>query len=331
MKIAAIDIGSNAVRTIIGTLAPEESSHYLIQEQKRYPLRLGKESFLYREFRQYSFEQAALFMKKITQSMKDHSVSLCLCTGTSALRMATNRQELIHQTQRQFGISINTIEGNLEALLVSLAILHRSPQDSKNTPHLLIDLGGGSTEIILCQGKTILKATSVSVGTINLLQQDHQRESLLQKIKETINQSITPLIKKRGVVLVTGTGGSLRYFGKLKKILFDQKNTTTLLPEELLAVGKKIVESNVQERIKLWRASPNRAELVVPAHHILSTCLESFNWQQIHLPRIGLADGLLDLLAKEALRFQREETDSGIFPEQVVVDDQELVVSCGFS
>ena len=320
MNAAAIDIGSNAVRMIIG--APDENGGYRSLKQKRYPLRLGKESFPRGMFDQESFEQASLFLGQIAQTMKDHSVFLCLCTGTSALRMATNRQLLIDQIKKQFQISINTIQGDLEGWLVTQAILHRSPEPSK-LPHLLVDIGGGSTEIILCQKNSILVAISVNVGTINFLQQENKRENLLKNLAAKISEHILPLIKDKKKVLITGVGGSLRSLGKLNKILFSQKNTTQLLPEELAAINESILHSDEETRVDQWGLSLNRSQLILPASHIFSTCLKEIPWEKISLPRVGLVDGLMDLLTRQLHLSRREGKALG----DIEVEKHKLTIS----
>ena len=217
VKIAAIDVGSNGMRLLLGELRGDGS--YRVGPRKRVFGRFGEEPFQYGEFRQKSFDLAFKLFGKFSRIMEREGVRHCLCVATSAFREAKNSSQLVQAVAERFHLSINVVDGQLESDLVIAGVWGEI--DCGNHPYILIDIGGGSTEIVLAQGKRNRKMLSVEVGTVRLLP-EMERPSMggpqLHLLREGMAREILPALAGGGqVVPVVGTGGKPPAPGEIEK------------------------------------------------------------------------------------------------------------------
>ncbi len=296
MKLAAIDIGSNGVRLLVGHV---ESGKLNLLFRKRAQIRFGADSFEHGEFRKKSFKEADKLFSDFKDLMKKEEVTQCLCVATSAFRDARNRKELIDHVESNYKITINTISGVLESDLIFNAI--KNKLTLKDKYNLLIDIGGGSTEVKLTNGIKSLKTLSVDIGTVRLMQEMSDIEEFndsLDFLEHEIQLEICPLLK--GVdaadLQFIGTGGNLRRMGKLKKKLLSKYDTSYIKKKHFRPIFEKIIATNFEDRVNILGLREDRAEVIIPALYILKIISRNFNWDRLELPEIGLAHGVLESL-----------------------------------
>ncbi|MGB2088521.1 MAG: exopolyphosphatase, partial [Psychroflexus salarius] len=168
-KIAAIDIGSNAVRLLISTITEPKDKPVTFKKTSlvRVPIRLGQDVFTTGEVSIYNQKRMLKTMKAFKFLMECHEIEEYRACATSAMRDANNRNELVEVIKEQANISIEIIDGDDEASIIAATDLHALIDKDKN--YLYVDVGGGSTEFTLyVQGKT--KASkSFKIGTVRLL------------------------------------------------------------------------------------------------------------------------------------------------------------------
>ena len=294
-------MGSNGVRLVVGQLSPQGLS--TIHLRKRVPVCFGQEVFEYGEFRHQSFEQAQQLFSDFCQIMHQESVEQCLCVATSAFREAKNSAQLTQEITGAFNLFINILDGSAESALIVRGVSQQLPLAHRH--HLLIDIGGGSTEITLARGEDVVKAISIEVGTRRLLQRGKSPQqwqeplkALSNSVKRRIFSHFTPQVSKD--LQFIGTGGNLRCLGKLKKTLLDKDNTSCLKHKHFQLIFPQLMATTYQQRIQQWDLKPDRAEVIIPACYILNACLgELEQWPEIQLPPGGLADGAFSLLAQD--------------------------------
>src|SRR6187402_2789655 len=202
MKLAAIDIGSNAIRFQVST-ALDNAPVVLFKklEYVRFPLRLGHDVFSTGRISEKSMEKFKKLMKTYKLLIELYEVSDYMFCATSAMRESENGYELARQVQEELGVTINIIDGNREAELINRAI---SSYLTDKT-YLHIDVGGGSTELNLYVGGKKLRTRSFKVGSVRVLEHNDSPimwEDMEHWVRENIKKSY-------GKVTAVGTGGNI--------------------------------------------------------------------------------------------------------------------------
>jgi exopolyphosphatase/guanosine-5'-triphosphate,3'-diphosphate pyrophosphatase len=254
------------------------------------PLRLGEDVF---QSGRISVKRANRFIKTMTafKLLIDvfEPVAYRAC-ATSAMRDAINGEELIRQIKRECGLKIEIIEGKTEAELIFQN--HVEEHLDKNKSYLYIDVGGGSTEITLFHKNQVLFSHSFEIGTIRWLKNQVTKEKWTEfkdKMKEIANNH-HPLV-------AIGSGGNIN---KIFKLL-DRKDKP--LPySKLRELYDEMKPHTVEERMEIWGLNPDRADVIVPAAKIFLSIMKAADIDEIIVPQIGLADGIVHQLHEEHRR-----------------------------
>jgi exopolyphosphatase/guanosine-5'-triphosphate,3'-diphosphate pyrophosphatase len=283
MILAAIDIGTNAARLLI---AKVERSKVRIVLQKlayyRVPLRLGEDVF---EKGKISSKKALHFQQTI-QAFKllaaTHAVSKLRAVATSAMREASNGKKIANQIFQQTGVEIEIISGDEEAQLIfnSFDLL----QLQKQQQFVVLDVGGGSTEISIFEHGQKVAARSFELGTIRILK---------GKIKADIWTDFEAWIRKNVRLdeahVVFGTGGNINRALKMS----DTSTNDTLQLAVLQKLHAALLPLSIEERCNQFKLKPDRADVIVPALQIYITALEVLGQDRLVVPKIGLSDGVI--------------------------------------
>ena len=198
MKLAAIDIGSNAIRFQVSTVL-ENSEGLLFKklEYVRFPLRLGHDVFSTGRISPQSEQKFKKLMKAYKLLIELYEVKDYMFCATSAMREAENGPQLVDDIQREFGISIHIIDGEREAELINRAI--QSYLTDKTYLH--IDVGGGSTELNLYTGGRKIKTRSFKIGSVRVLEQNDS-PAVWKEMENWIREEVK---KEYGKVTAVGT------------------------------------------------------------------------------------------------------------------------------
>ena len=290
MRLAAIDIGSNAARLLISDVTtnygkPEFSKINLV----RVPLRLGFDVFDNREIPEEKTEMIIETLKAYRHLCKAYKVDHLKAAATSAMRDAVNAQEVIQRVLEQTGIGIEIISGSSEATLIYEN--HIAENLDKEHAYLYIDVGGGSTELTFFAGNELIFSSSFNIGTIRLLKQqvtDAQWETMKEYIKrETRHYS--------DQIIAIGSGGNIN-----KVFSISKRKEGKPLPLELLKdYYKEFSAFSLPERMRLYKLREDRADVIVPALQIYINTMRWANAPEIYVPKIGLSDGLIQHLYSE--------------------------------
>lgn len=290
MRLAAIDIGSNAARLLISDVipGPQSVSEFIKVVLVRVPLRLGFDVFEKGEISPAKVEKILKTIKAYRLLLDVYDVKHLKACATSAMRDAVNANAILKKVKEETGIKIHIISGQEEASFIYEN--HVAEEMSKDESYLYVDVGGGSTELtFFSDGKLVFKE-SFNIGTIRLLK-NQVSESLWDQMKDFIQK------KTKGYHHVTaiGTGGNINKVFSLSK----RKEGKPLSLELLRDYYKEFNNLSVPDRIMMYKFHEDRADVIVPALLIYINVMRWADAENIFVPKIGLADGLIHSLYEE--------------------------------
>jgi exopolyphosphatase/guanosine-5'-triphosphate,3'-diphosphate pyrophosphatase len=283
MKFGAIDIGTNAARLLVGEVS-KQGNHSFVKKisYTRIPLRLGVDVFdkgTISPKKQDQFVKTMAAFKLISEIFDVKQLRAC---ATSAMREAKNGKAVSKLIFEQTGIEIETISGDEEARLIfgTFFLL----DFDKNSPFLVIDVGGGSTEISVFEDGKRVASKSFQIGTLRLLKEKTDKSiwnDISTWLKEHVNLSIEHKF--------FATGGNIN---KVHKMLGAQQNESINL-DEMIDLRNKLNAMSLEERVDAYQLKPDRADVIIPACDIYSFIFNELNCQDFLVPKIGLSDGMI--------------------------------------
>ena len=288
-KIAAIDIGSNAVRMLICYIIPS-GKKYIFQKNSylRLPIRLGEDSFkdgIISKSKIHKLSDAILSFKYI---MNVHDVEYYQIYATSALRESKNSKEVILEIKKTTGLKINLISGLKEAKIISKGTSLEKLQ--YNRSFLYVDVGGGSTEYSILRRGEEKKSKSFKIGTIRLL-----NNLVDDKLFIDIKYWLDTYLDDQDKIKLFATGGNIN------KI---QSMTGSKIGKPISYLSLKDLYNNLtkydyQERMVKFDLNPDRADVIIPALKIFITTMESVGSNKLFVPKVGLVDGMINEIFHE--------------------------------
>ncbi len=291
-KYAAIDIGSNAIRLLISTVIEKDEKPPQFKKTSliRVPIRLGADVFLKGNISEVNYLRMLDAMNAYQLLMKTHGVTKYRACATSAMREADNGIEIARKIKLETGIDIQIINGTDEAAIIASTDL-RDLIDSDNT-FLYVDVGGGSTEFtVFANGKTVV-SQSFKLGTVRILN-DMIRESVWDDVKKWIKKNTEAYEN----VSLIGSGGNINNIYKSSAV----KIGTPLSYFYLTNYYEKLKSLTYHERIYELQMNPDRADVIIPATKIYLSAMKWCKAQDIYVPKIGLADGIIKSIYNETL------------------------------
>jgi exopolyphosphatase/guanosine-5'-triphosphate,3'-diphosphate pyrophosphatase len=288
--LAAIDIGSNAARLLITEVATYKDGtvDFTKLNLLRIPLRLGFDVFENGIIPPEKVTKLIDTMKTYQLMMGIYNVEAVKACATSAMRDARNSAEIVKQVRAVTGIDINIITGSEEANVIYET--HIAENLSSDQCYLYIDVGGGSTELTMFAKNHIVFKESFNIGTIRLLSNkvtEAQWEHMKWFVK-THTRDLQP-------VIAIGSGGNIN-----KVFSISKRKEGKPLPLELLKdYFKELGSSTIEERMHIYNLRKDRADVIVPALQIYTSVMRWAGAEEIYVPKIGLADGLIKVLYQE--------------------------------
>lgn len=291
MRLAAIDIGSNAARLLITDVIEKEGSKPEFQKLNlvRVPLRLGFDVFENQEISASRKDKILKTIKAYKYLLDIYEVKHWKACATSAMRDARNAGEILEQVRKETGIGIEVITGDAEASFIYEN--HIAENLDKLHSYLYIDVGGGSTELtFFANGKLVFKK-SFNIGTIRLLKNqvdDFHWDEMRDFIRRETRQHPDDII-------AIGSGGNINKVFSLSK----KKDGKPLNVQLLKDYYKELSSFSLEDRIRMYKMREDRADVIVPALSIYINVMRWANIDEIYVPKIGLADGLVQNLYEE--------------------------------
>jgi exopolyphosphatase/guanosine-5'-triphosphate,3'-diphosphate pyrophosphatase len=290
MRLAAIDIGSNAARLLISDVSTNNGrAEFNKVNLVRVPLRLGFDVFDKKEISPEKTDMILHTIKAYKHLIEAYKVDHHKAAATSAMRDAVNARAIIDQVEQETGILIEVISGGSEAALIYEN--HVAENMESSNAYLYIDVGGGSTELTFFAENKLVFSASFNIGTIRLLKgqvDDTQWETMKEFIKKETRAFTDHII-------AIGSGGNINKIFSLSK----RKEGKSLSLDMLKDYYKEFSSFELPERMRVYKLREDRADVIVPALLIYINTMRWANAPEIFVPKIGLADGLIQHLYED--------------------------------
>jgi exopolyphosphatase/guanosine-5'-triphosphate,3'-diphosphate pyrophosphatase len=285
---AAIDIGSNAVRLLVSTITEQKGrkdTDFRKTSLVRVPIRLGEDVFEKNVISEKNIERMVDTMQAFNLLMKSHGIEKYKACATSAMREAKNGAEVVEKIKAKTGVEIEIIDGNHEAAIIAATDLHELIKNDCN--YLYVDVGGGSTEYTLyISGKTVA-SRSFKVGTVRLLNnlvEDGAWEEMEKWVRETT--------KPYKDIDLIGSGGNINNIFKTS----GKKEGKPLSLAYIKKYNELLNSLSYEERVMDLQLKSDRADVIIPASRIYLNSMKWARADNIFVPKIGLADGIIKSL-----------------------------------
>jgi exopolyphosphatase/guanosine-5'-triphosphate,3'-diphosphate pyrophosphatase len=308
LRLASIDVGSNAIRLLIGEV--DGSRAYRVITQERFPVRLGHNAFRHGSLAPEMADRAVRGLSLFRRQMETLNVTRYRAVATSAVRESRNGEAFVGRVRRATGLELEVITGAEEARLVQIAVRNRIPFDGKRWA--VVDVGGGSVEVMLVSDAGILWSESHAMGTVRLLEEfdgagiDRMRHFMAEYTATLRLASRQRLDDVRGLI---ATGGNIEALAKL--IGAEQsKDGVSLVPvSRLAAMAEDLASLPYDERMRRLDLRGDRADVIVPAAFLYERVARLTGVETVHVPHVGLKEGVLLDLAENLVAHPYHENE----------------------
>jgi exopolyphosphatase/guanosine-5'-triphosphate,3'-diphosphate pyrophosphatase len=295
IKLAAIDIGSNAIRLMLAEYSPLGLKP---MNKYRVPIRLGGDVFEKGKISSKNLRASARAFRKFRQLMVKAKITRWRAVGTAALREAKNGKAFVELMRRKSGIEIEIIDGVEEAKLIHLGVKKEIHLDTHHC--LLIDIGGGSIELTFSDMGMLSATQSFPFGTVRTIDRMKKKRLNENQLRVVIGDYLQPMSHYisshnpgRKLDFAVGTGGNLEAIGRLKTEMLKKSSRTSITAEELAQMIEKLSRMTIKERIEKLQMRPDRADVILPAALIVQSAMRLAGIERLLIPYVGLKDGIL--------------------------------------
>jgi len=286
LRYAAIDIGSNAVRLLIADVIQNNKTvSFKKNTLIRVPLRLGDDAFLDKLISPNKTEELIKTMVAFRNLIDVYKVSDYMACATSAMREASNGSLLVAKIKSEAGLDLEIVEGQREANIIYASHIEQSLDRKKN--YLYIDVGGGSTELSVFSNGELISSRSFNLGGIRILDNQDKDETWAE-MKDWVKNVAQSYKNLSGI----GTGGNINKLYKMAEVKDGSPLTFTKLRE----LYSYLNSFSLKDRINVLGLNQDRADVIIPASEIYLTVMKWGGVKQIFVPRVGLVDGIIQLL-----------------------------------
>lgn len=281
MKLAAIDIGSNAIRLqITRVIEFEHQITFKKLEYVRFPLRLGQDVFLTGKIGPVREEKFIKLMSAFKHLIDLYEIDHLYACATSAIREAENGKTLTQRTLEELGLDIQIISGEEEAEFINKVI--RINLDEK--AYLHIDVGGGSTELNFYRNQEKIVSESFRIGSVRRLEHTDTPQ-VWDEMKAWVEKQVRG---QKGPIVAIGTGGNINKLYELSKVSKQRRMSL----ESLNATQQMLSSLSLEERMSRLQLNPDRADVIIPASEIYVHAMKAAKARTILVPDVGLKDGI---------------------------------------
>ena len=284
MRYAAIDIGSNAIRLLVKESVIKSKNDFYFKKISltRIPVRLGKDVFSNGFISNSTITKLIKAIKAFKLIVEINEVNFLRACATSAMREASNSQIICEQILKETNINLEIISGDEEARLI-FSNFHLSSLDETSN-YIFIDVGGGSTELSLIERGVKTASKSFKVGSVRQLNVVDTK-NVKSKMKEWINSSV----QEKSKIIAIGTGGSINKLYSLG----EHSLQAPIGYESLDKILNLIRSYNYEQRVRVLKLKPDRADVIIPSGDIYQLVMECANADKIIVPKVGLSDGMI--------------------------------------
>ncbi|GAB4527279.1 MAG: Ppx/GppA phosphatase family protein [Pleurocapsa sp.] len=330
--IAAIDIGTNSIHMVVVKIEPSLPAFTIIAKEKD-TVRLGDRN---PKNGHLTVEAIARSMAALTRCKKladSLNASQIIAVATSATREAPNGENFLQQIESELGIVVNLISGREEARRIYLGVL--SGFDFNDQPHIIVDIGGGSTELILADIHEPRFLSSTKIGAVRLSKEfvttdpisDAELNCLRAYVKGMLERSVDEIwgnLQLNEIPRAVGTSGTIETLATIhalekQGLVPNPLNGYEMSRKDLEKIVKKLAAMGYQERLNVPGISDKRAEIIVPGAVILLEVMTMLKLDSIMICEQALREGIIvdwmltHGLINSRLRYQDEVKKRNVF------------------
>ena len=297
--LAAVDIGANSVRLKIARVVRKRLQ---MLHEDREVVRLGESVFRTGALDPAAMEQTVRVLRRFQKATQAHEATQVRVVATSALRDANNGPAFVHWVHAALGWHVEVISGVEEGRLIHLGVTTNTRISGRQ---LLIDLGGGSCELIVSQKGQIETVHSLPLGAVRLtrefLQHDPPTEIEIEQMRGLISEEVGRIRRKlteHKINLTVATSGTPAALSELWAT--SRPGPVSVVPRAgLLRLTKKLSVLNLQQRRALEGIGPRRSEIIIAGAHVFSELLTELQLTSFRYLPFGLRDGILAQMAAD--------------------------------
>ncbi len=304
MRVAVIDLGTNTFNLLI--VETDREHNYKILFNNKLPVKLGEGGINRKEITEDAFQRGIDAIEQHNRTIIDHRVTAIYAFGTAALRDATNGEQFIRAIREKFNIRVELITGEREAELIYLGVKQAVSLDNEKV--LILDIGGGSNEFIIANGKQIFWKYSFQLGVAKLLDQflpsdpirQEETEKVIRYLEDELQELFTAVANNKVNTLI-GASGSFETFTAMIKA-DDEKfeSETATMPvateidtHEFNMLHNRLVASTIEERSEMKGLEPMRIEMIVMASLFVKFIIDKLAIQNIIQSNFALKEGVV--------------------------------------
>ena len=339
-KLAAIDIGTNSTHLLVAAVDTSLGT-FNIEQAEKSTTRLGERDPETGALTDAAMKRGLETLRRFRELAASHAVEEVVTAATSAVREAPNGRDFLQVVKDELGLEVDLVSGPEEARLIYLGVLSGMPFGER--PHLVLDIGGGSTELILADGRDARALTSTRVGAVRL-QRDFvkddpippQRRSFLQAfIQGSLEPAVDKVhrrIKPGETPVLVATSGTAMAIGALAASEDDRPplklHGYKVSRQRLNRVVDRLAVMTPEQRRGLAAINDRRAEIIVPGSLILQTTMQMLGVDELVLSERALREGLIvDWMLRHGLLEDRFSFQSSIRQRTVVHQVQRFAVN----
>ncbi len=314
MKLAAIDIGSNSIHLVV--VQAEQGRHMEIIDREKEMARLGAGTLREHRLSEETIARAVTTLRRFKQIAESNSAQPIIATATSAVRESVNAYEFLEAVRKKVGLNVQLLPGVEEARLIALAVSEVTDFDGRRA--LIIDIGGGSTEFIITDGRTPELLMSVRLGAVRLSEKfittDPISKGERERLVTTIRADLTRVaweIKNTGFDFVVGTSGTILNLADMVSRNEEEADSEgasgfdsfihTIGYDRLVEMNQKLSGMTLRKRRRVPGLEKGRADIIVAGGLLLETILSELGIQRITSCDWSLREGvILDYIRKHS-------------------------------
>lgn len=309
MRIAVIDLGTNTFNLLI--VETTNQHDYTIIFEEKLPVKIGKGGIHNKTILSEAIDRAETVLAEHYNHITRFKAEKTYAFGTSALRDATNAEEFLNRMKKKFNLDITLIDGDKEAELIYKGV--KQTIDFGKDPLLILDIGGGSNEFIICNATEILWKRSFDLGIARLLEMFHPSDPIsseeLARVNAYFEKELQPLFVAAETYNLTHLAGASGTFDTLLSMISEDHQSTPPSPshaiplEQFYKLYEKLLPSNHQERLQMPGLDRMRIEMIVLAIHFVKFVIERLGIKQLSQSAFSLKEGVVFELVAENKKY----------------------------
>jgi len=306
MIIAALDIGSNSIHLVV--VETDREKPFRVVANAKEVVRLGRSAARDQKLSSAAMDRAIDCLKRFRRVAESHGARELIAVATSAVREAANRDQFLTRAAEEARIDIDMLSGIEESRLIALAVSVRHKQSNRQQA-LVIDIGGGSTELAVMKNGEPTTLISFKLGAVRLTEQyvksDPIGEKQLRRLRSELREVIAhraPEIEAAGFDACYGTSGTINALATLslrRRLAAGSGRMARRRPEhslaldELQAINEELASYSLEERVNAASLNRQRAEIIVPGGQLLEALMETLKIEELVSCDWALREGVI--------------------------------------